>query len=166
MTANTLPPTEGQIADMRQAILTSVPQRQQKARRTRFVVGGAIAIAIVGSTTAGALVYRASVEALNSSFDCYTTANISDPHGTSQYPAGVASKDQVDSLAVRVAFALQTCKAGYSAAPTGQDPTAGPYNVPNPTACVLDDSRIAVLPNKGGLSDAAFCSSIGLAPAQ
>jgi hypothetical protein len=65
-----------------------------------------------------------------------------------------------------VAFALQTCEAGYSAVPTSQDPAAGPYNVPNPTACVLGDDRIAILPNKGALSDAAFCPSVGLAPTE
>lgn len=166
MTINTLPPTESQIADMRRAILTAVPQRQHKMRRMRLIVGAAIAIAIVGSTTAGALIYRASIAALNSSFDCYTTANIGDPHGTSQYPAAVANADHLDSLPARVAFALQTCEAGYRAVPTSGDPSAGPYDVPNPTACVLDDGRIAVLPNRAGSSDASFCSSIGLAPAQ
>jgi hypothetical protein len=166
MTTNTLPPTESQIASMRQAILTAVPQREHKVRRMRLILGGAIAVAIVGSVTAGALVYRANVEALNGSFDCYTTANINDPHGTSRYPDGVVSTDRVDSLTDRVAFALQTCEAGYRAVPTSHDPAAGPYDVPNPTACVLNDSRIAVLANKGGLSNAAFCSSVGLAPAE
>ena len=165
MTVETLPPTESQIADMRRAILTAVPKRR-RTRRIRFIVGGAIAIAIVGSTTAGAVIYRASVEALNSSFDCYTTANINDAHGTSKYPPGVADKARVDSLAERVAFALATCEAGYNAVPTSGDPAAGPYDVPNPTACVLSDGRIAVLPNKDGLSDTAFCPSIGLAPAE
>jgi len=166
MIANTLPPTPSQIADMRQAILTALPRRQRKTRRMRLIVGGVIAVAILGSTTAGALVYRANIEALNGSFDCYTTANINDPHGTSRYPEGAVSKDQVGSLRDRVAFALQTCEAGYNAIPTSHDPAAGPYDVPNPTACVLNDSRIAILPNKAGLSDPAFCSSIGLAPAE
>lgn len=166
MSVNTLPPAESQIADMRRAILIAVPQRQRKTRRMRLIIGGAIAVAIVGCTTAGALIYRASIEALNSSFDCYTTADIGDPHGTSQYPAGVANADHVDSLRARVAFALQTCEAGYRAVPTSHDPSAGPYDVPNPTACVRDDGRIAVLPNRAGSSDASFCASIGLAPAE
>ncbi len=161
MSTTLIPPTESQIATMRQAVLTAVPQRQRRRRR-RLLLAGATAFVLAASTTAGAIAYHTSVEALNTSFDCYTTANINDPHGTSQYPSDGREATTLNSLADRVQFALQTCEAGYVATPTESAPGAGPFSVPNPTACVLDDGRIAVLPNKDAESDEAFCSSLGL----
>lgn len=162
MSTELLPPTDAQIAGMRQEILTVVPLRQRR-RRIRIVLVGVAGIAIAGSLTAGAIAYRTSIEALNSSFDCYTTSNLSDPHGTSGYAdgSGVNTKT-VDELDKRVSFALETCEAGYAAVPTVPSPNSGPFIVPNPTACLLDDGRIAVLPNKNDAGAAAFCRSVGL----
>jgi hypothetical protein len=165
MNTTLIPPTEIQIATMRQAVLTAIPQRGRRRRR-RLMLASAAAVLVAGSTTAGAIAYQTSIEALNTSFDCYTTANINGPHGTSQYPGNAQDTTALNSLPDRVQFALQTCEAGYVAIPTEKSPGTGPFTVPNPTACLLDNGRIAVLPNKNAASNETFCKSAGLqAPA-
>jgi hypothetical protein len=161
-----LPPTEDQLSRMRRNILTEATLEPRR-RRTRSVL---LVAAIVGgmavATTAGAIVVRAAtVDAQNTSFDCYTSDDLNSAHGTTAYVNDGRETTQLLTVRDRVAKALQTCEAGYQAVETGASTATGP-DVPNPTACVLSDARIAVLPNAKSLAESVFCSNLGLAAPQ
>jgi hypothetical protein len=162
-----LPPTDEQLSRMRRNILT-VASLEPRRRRTRSIfLIAAIVGGMTAATTAGAIVIQqASVDSQNTSFDCYTSDDLSSVHGTTAYVNDGRDTTQLHSVRARVTEALQTCEAGYNAVPTGASTGIG-QDVPNPTACVLGDGRIAVLPNTKSLTATTFCSDLGLtAPAE
>ena len=160
-TTRELPPTDAQVDTMRREVLTTIALRSKRRHKTRLaLVSGAAAI-ILGATTAGVVAVQiASVDALNTSFDCYTTTTLSDPHGTSTYEDDGRQKIHELLMSERVAKAIETCIAGYQAIPTEGEPEQ--VYVPNPTACVLPDQRLAVLPNEENKSPGTFCRELGL----
>lgn len=161
-TTQSLPPTDAQVDTMRREVLTAIAKRHRRSHKTRIALFSGAAALVLGATTAGVVAVQiASVDALNTSFDCYTTTNLADPHGTSAFEDNDRQTTRELSMSERVATAIETCVAGYNAVPTaGKDERV---EVPNPTACMLPDKRLAVLPNKEGKAPQAFCRQIGLA---
>jgi hypothetical protein len=164
-----LPPTDADVTRMRERLFKALPAatQQRKRRKVSFAVALSAGVLVLGATTAGAIAQSlASVDAQNTSFDCYTTTDVSGPHGTTAFVDTGRDKTTLNSLADRVKLAVATCEAGYRAVPTGpgEDGTTAPRTgpVPNPTACLLGDGRIAVLPNREALTTRAFCGSLGL----
>jgi hypothetical protein len=155
-----LPPTDEQIARMRREVLTTIAVRRTRRRRRFWWVAGATAL-VLAASTAGVAALFASVDDRNVTFDCYTSTDLTSNHSTSTSVETDRDKNTELSMADRVATALAVCEASYTAVRTGEDAPAGPY-VPNPTACVLSDRRIAVLPNAAGKDDASFCVALGL----
>lgn len=83
-----LPPSDLDIANMRERLFEAVPvarrARRRRRRRRMLAVGLSVGVLLAGATTAGAVVQNlASVDARNTSFDCYTTTDLNAPHGTS-----------------------------------------------------------------------------------
>lgn len=161
MSTPVLAPTDAQVALMRRTILTTIDVRRHRRRVRRTVVGAGIALLLAGGTTAAAIyVNSASVDQRNTSFDCYTTTDLSAPHGTSTFVDDGRQKASLLSMEQRARQAVETCVAGYTAVPT--DGKSDAVDVPNPTACVLRDGRLAVLPNKRDQSAEVFCTDLGL----
>ncbi len=156
-----LPPTDAQINAMRREVRSAIAERSRRRRRTRIALFSGAAAIVLGATTAGVVAVQiASVDARNVSFDCYTTTNLADPHGTSMYVDDDRQKVSELPMSERVNKAIATCVAGYEAVPTVGD--AEYVSVPNPTACVLPNKRLAVLPNKDGTAPEPFCMEVGL----
>jgi hypothetical protein len=160
-TTPSLPPTDAQVNTMRREVFTAIAKRHRRSHKTRIALFSGAAVLVLGATTAGVVAVQiASVDALNTSFDCYTTTNLADPHGTSAYEGNDRQTIHELSMSERVNTAIETCVAGYNAEPTVGD--AERVDVPNPTACVLPDKRLAVLPNKDDNAPEMFCRQIGL----
>lgn len=169
-----LPPTDADVARMRERLMEALPVarvRRRRRRRIRFTVGISVAILVAGATTAGAVIQQlASVQARNSSFDCYTTTDVDGPHGTTMFQDAAGSPGAkgagLESVTDRVRLAVATCEAGYTAVPTqpdaGQKLIPASPHVPDPTACLLGDGRVAVFPNAAAASPAKFCETLGL----
>ncbi|QDZ15892.1 hypothetical protein [Humibacter ginsenosidimutans] len=165
-----LPPSDADVARMRERLMAAVPLQRRRRRRVSLTIGLSIAVLVAGATTAGTVaVQLASAQARNSSFDCYTSTDLDAPHGTTMFQNAAGSPgDSTADLAdidARVKLAVATCEAGYRAVPTKSDGSTTPaaVHVPDPTACLLADGRIAVLPNKNSLGAPRFCDALGLA---
>ncbi|MDI6942780.1 hypothetical protein QMO46_04645 [Microbacterium barkeri] len=155
------PPTDAQVASMRRKIFAEIA-RNRARRRSRLTITAATTALVVAVTTAGAiLVEMAKPDDLNVSFDCYTTADLSAPHGTTSFVDDDRDRDRTLALEDRVAQALEFCMAGYNAVPTDGDVEM--VRVVNPTVCMMQDRRLAVLPNEQYASTEDFCEGLGLA---
>lgn len=161
----TLGPTDEQVDRMRTVILAATtPRRAHRSRRVVMI--GTIGVAALASAAAAALIAPATTDQRNVSVDCYTAADVHAVHATTSFVDNARDRSTLDSLNTRIARALALCEADRTAVATDPGSRTAPVNIPNPTACQLDDLRLAVFPNKDGLSAAAFCSQVGLsAPA-
>lgn len=161
----TLPPNEFEMSRMRTRLFEALPHtRMRRRRRVILVAGLSAAVLVGGATTAGALfVGLASAHARNTSFECYTSDDLNAPHATTMFADGYQDDGSLSSISDRVRLAIATCTAGYSAVETDLSLRGDPIVVPNPTACLLEDGRLAVLPNQGALPPGEFCRSLALA---
>ena len=156
-----LPLTDNEVARSRERLFAATLRARR--RHTMLTVGLSVGALVVGATTAGAVVQSlASIDDRNTSFDCYTSTDVNAAHGTSVYADDGRDTATLNSMAERVRFAIQTCEAGYTAIPTDPNLRTAPIDVPNPTACLLGDGRLAVFPNKDDLGVTAFCDSLAL----
>ncbi len=159
-------PTDGQIATMRREIAATIETRKHRRRVTWALAGAGSALVIAGATTAAAIyVNAAPTDALNTSFDCYTTTDLSAPHATTVWVDDGHQTTRLIPMAERVQQAIDSCVTGWTAIPTGSVKVDIP-NVPNPTACELRDGRLAVLPNADGADVGTFCAALGLVAPQ
>lgn len=65
-------------------------------------------------------------------------------------------------LAERVSAAIDACELSWSATPDEPYPGSGPFDVANPTACILRDQRLGVFPPEDDQDSAEFCALLGL----
>jgi hypothetical protein len=158
-----LGPTTGQLTRMRATILTDIAARHRSTKRRRLVGLGLAAVVAIGTSAAAITVTQASNDEANTSFDCYSVADVRADHTTSILVDDDRNAFELLPLSERVAAAIERCEASWSAVPDEPYPGSGPIDVPNPTACILADTRLGVFPNRAGQPTGPFCEGLGLA---
>lgn len=159
-----LPPTDNQVAAMRQHVMTEISTVTRRRRRRGGLTLGAALLGAVALTGGAFAATQASVEARNNTVECYTAADTSADHAT----ATIADNDANTSSTLtptqqRVQNAIAQCEAGWNAVPTDPDAPASTADVAHPTACQLGDGRLAVFPNQDDESSSSFCAGLELA---
>lgn len=162
---STLGPTPDQLARMRANVMTRIAMPKRPPRRIGLIAS-AIAVTALATTGGAIAIAMASPDQANTSFDCYTVADVGADHTTVMPVDDGRDTDTLLSLGARVKAALDACETSWSAAPDDPYPGGGPFEVSNPTACVLRDHRIAVFPNDDNKDDSDFCAALGLADPQ
>ncbi|PPF32069.1 hypothetical protein C5D04_13720 [Rathayibacter sp. AY1D2] len=161
-----LGPTTTQLTRMRATIFTDIATRHRSTKRRRLVGLGLAAVVAIGTSAAAIVVTQASNDEANTSFDCYSVADVRADHTTSSLVDDGRNAFKLLPLSKRVDAAIERCEASWSAAPDEPYPGSGPIDVPNPMVCVLADNRLGVFPNRAGQSTGPFCEGLGLsAPA-
>ncbi|MBF4461159.1 MULTISPECIES: hypothetical protein [unclassified Rathayibacter] len=159
-------PTPEQLTRMRSAILSDIAARS-RATRKRFGIIGVVLVVALGTSAAAIAVARASVDQANTSFDCYSVADLGADHGTTALVDDDRDGFTLLPLSARVAAARAACERSWSAVPDGAPSGLGPIQVENPTVCLLPDGRLGVLPNAQDVATDSFCESLGAsAPAE
>lgn len=159
-----LPPTDQQVASMRQQVMTEIVTVTKRRRRRAGLTLGAALLGTVALTGGAFAVTQASVQSRNNTVECFTVADLGAEHAT----ATLADNDADTGNALtptqqRVQNAIAQCEAGWNAVPTDADAPALTVDVPHPTACQLGDGRLAVFPNQDDESTLSFCAGLELA---
>lgn len=159
-----LPPTDQQVAAMRQHVMTEIVTVSKRRRRRAGLTLGAALLGTVALTGGAFAVTQASVQNRNNTVECFTVADPGAEHAT----ATIADNDTDTSNTLtpvqqRVQNAVAQCEAGWNAVPTDPNAPAATADVPHPTVCQLGDGRLAVFPNKNNESTSSFCAGLELA---
>lgn len=159
-----LPPTDQQVAAMRQHVMTEIVTVSKRRRRRAGLTLGAALLGTVALTGGAFAVSQASVENRNNTVDCFTVADSSAEHATATIADNDANTgNTLTPVQQRVQNAIAQCEAGWNAVPTDPNAPDATVEVPHPTACQLGDGRLAVFPNTDDESTSAFCAGLELA---
>lgn len=158
-----LGPTAEQLTRMRTNILTDIATRHRTTKHRRILGLGLAAIVAIGTTAAAVAVTQANNDEANTSFDCYSVADVRADHTTSSLVDDDRNAFELLPLSERVSAATERCEASWSAVPDEPYPGSGPIDVPNPTVCILADTRLGVFPNRDDEHTDSFCEGLGLA---
>lgn len=159
-----LPPTDQQVAAMRQHVMTEiVTVSKRRRRRAGFTLGAAL-LGTVALTGGAFAVTQASVQNRNNTVECFTMADSSAEHATATLADNDANTNStLTPTQQRVQHAIAQCEAGWNAVPTDPDAPAATVDVPHPTVCQLGDGRLAVFPNEDDENTSSFCAGLELA---
>lgn len=158
MNDSLLPPSDRQINSMRTIVLDRIARRRRRKRTATVVSLVSATVLVAAGATAGAVVAFGSIDAQNTSFECYTTTSLDGTHVMALMGDSDRQKERLLSTEQRVAKAIEVCTVIYPSLTT--DP------VPHPTACLLKDNRLGVFPNRDNQDVRGFCLALGLRPPQ
>lgn len=158
-----LGPTPEQLSRMRSSILTDIAVRHRVTRR-RAVGFSLAAVVAIGTSAAAIAITQVSTDQANTSFDCYSVADLRAKHTTTALVDDARDAFTLLPLADRITAAIDACQVSWSAVPDQPYPGSGPVAVENPTVCVLPDRRLGVFPNPADQPTHLFCESLGVAP--